>query len=330
MEKKDLKELKTYLEKIASFLYHYPDIESNILALTHVADKSQYILKNIHIEEETQKKHLTSLEVYYLAREIVKKIDASYLPLYDNMLSSGILDFSYDASYEDSQFKYIGRKKLSEININREFTYQDVVVLIHEFMHYANYNEKNVPKLELFTEFFSIYYEFYAIKYLTSEKQVPACEINALSRIKTWEKNINLLYKIEYPLMSYMLLGDFDLELFNTYIAKYTKEQFDYECAKSLELFKKIEEKNYKVENEVLNWYKYGLGTSLAMFSLYNIPEDVLLRFYKEISNEENEDLSLVELFTKYRIPYQRVMTKDLDKSVNNYLSLVKGKKKNL
>ena len=66
------------------------------------------------------------------------------------------------------------------------------------------------------------------------------------------------------------------------------------------------------------------------MFSLYNAKEDDILKFYKEISNDENEDLSLSELFTKYRIPYQRVMTKDLDKSVNNYLSLVKGKKKNL
>ena len=51
------------------------------------------------------------------------------------------------------------------ININREFNYNDVRLLVHEFIHYTN-GKHISPNRHYFTEFLSIYFEFYTIDYL--------------------------------------------------------------------------------------------------------------------------------------------------------------------
>ena len=84
---------------------------------------------------------LTFEDVYLLAREIIETIDFNYLKDFDKLIETGELDFSYDKEYIGSYCHTLikdGKLKIQLININRHFNYDDVVTLIHEFIHYTN------------------------------------------------------------------------------------------------------------------------------------------------------------------------------------------------
>lgn len=78
-------------------------------------------------------------DIYTLTREIITDISSSFLPIFDTIIESGELDFSYEGEYNTSHFVYSRSKGVSLININRINTYEDIIVLIHEFMHKVSY-----------------------------------------------------------------------------------------------------------------------------------------------------------------------------------------------
>ena len=160
-----LNEICKYLEKGNSLLLE------NIHGISILNDEFLKHIQSYHLDNKTKQNKLTFEDIFLLAREIIGSIDESYLESFDNLIKSGELDFSFESIYEDSVCISTHRKNQVKqiININREFNYNDVRILIHEFIHYTN-GKKISTNSHYFTEFLSIYFEFYAIDYLLKKE----------------------------------------------------------------------------------------------------------------------------------------------------------------
>ena len=169
-----LNEICKYLEKENAFLLE------NIYAISRLNDEVLKHIEDYRLDNKTKQNKLTFEDVFLLARKIIASIDKSYLESFDNLIKSGELDFSFESAYEDSVCISMHRKNQVKqiININREFNYNDVRLLVHEFIHYTN-GKHISPNRHYFTEFLSIYFEFYTIDYLL-KKGINKDEIDSM------------------------------------------------------------------------------------------------------------------------------------------------------
>lgn len=312
------KKLNYYLNEICKYLK-----KENVFLLDNIRkisidnDKCLYFLENYNLDNKTIQNHLTFEDVYNLTREIIATIDDSYLEDFDKLIESGKLDFNYESEYHDSSCitEYENGEAIKQIiNINREFNYNDVFTLIHEFIHYTNGKKKSKNR-NYFTEFLSIYFELYAIEYLL-KKGVSKEEIDYLDRIKITEKRSNSLYEYEIILVAYIELGSFDentLLLLQQYVVKIDKELFEKKVNTIYKRLSKIEMQNEAVikENpdllgEILSQefierdYKYILGTLLAFYALkYCNFTDIV-----NLNNQINElnDKNVIEICSQIGI----------------------------
>ena len=184
-----LNEICKYLEVQDSFLL------DSIHILAGLNDKMLSFFNNYNFDNKVINNNLTFEEVVYLAREIIEQIDVSYLDSFDSLIKTGELDFSYENEYDCSCYECFyndNREVVGKfININREFSYEDVVTLVHEFIHYTN-GDKNTNIRYYLTEFLSIYFEFFARDYLL-KKGINKEEIDYLFRFKFIKKSCKLL-----------------------------------------------------------------------------------------------------------------------------------------
>ena len=158
-----LNEICKYLEVQDSFLI------DNLHILAGLNDKMLMFLNNYNFDNKVITNKLTFEDVFNLAREIIEQIDASYLDSFDNLIKTGELDFSYENKYYGSHYQYFyndNREVVGKlININREFSYDDVLTLVHEFIHYTN-GDKITNNRYYLTEFLSIIYRKFHLRYL--------------------------------------------------------------------------------------------------------------------------------------------------------------------
>lgn len=93
----------------------------------------------------------------------------------------------------DSRCYVENNKKL--INVERKFNFNDVITLIHEFMHYINGNvEKEYINRYLLTEFISIYFEIYAQNYLLKNYDISKESIGIYYRLNDCKKCCKDIY----------------------------------------------------------------------------------------------------------------------------------------
>ena len=273
-----LNDICNYLEKGHSFLLE------NIDRICKLNDAFLRLLENYSLENKTIQNNLTYEDVYYLAREIIGNIDKNYLKSFDNLIQSGELDFSYENDYVDSECvsMYKNGKVVKQIiNINREFNYSDVRLLVHEFIHYTNGKKQSMNR-NYFGEFLSIYFELYAIDYLL-KKGVNKEEIDYLYRIKNVKLHSIIFYQYEVILLAYTKFGNLDdntVTLLQKYFLNIKKEVFEKECTTLYKNLCIAEEKNKDKIKENPNEpgcalaeefmaynYKYILGTFLAVYA---------------------------------------------------------------
>lgn len=151
MNQEQIQELNGYLNDIFlmlneedSYLLH------NLRKFVFVNENYlQFANKNLNCEEKSISTYLTFEQVYALGREVIETYCPCYLEEYDCILSSGILDLSYEKEYDGSHCDCNPHRQQFEININREFHYEDVITLIHEFMHYTN-GKKIIEKVVIY------------------------------------------------------------------------------------------------------------------------------------------------------------------------------------
>ena len=322
--------LNYYLNEMCNYLkgkdFFFLDNINNIALLN---DKLNNLIYEYNLDYEVKKNNLTFLDVYNLAREIIASIDETYLPIYDKLITSGELDFGYEGEYDISCFqtKITENNTQKLINIARKFSYQDVVTLVHEFIHYISYQENNIIEYYL-CEFLAIYFETYAINYgktnnlhgiqvalgtvavlkLIGLDQKPV--IDYLKRFKILKRDSDRIYRYEVIFLVYTTFGnlsDTSYTLLKQFYMNMSKDYFEKECKNFYKILEVIKEKhkdelqdNPKLLGEILSEefiaadYRYVLGTILAIYVLeYGNMKDMV---YLNNNLDKYQDKSLMEV----------------------------------
>lgn len=321
----------------------------------------QFLLNNIHnlgrlsgalidvtdgynLKEDIEVEKLTFEDVYLLAREIIEQISSSYLPIYDNLISSGELDFSYTKQYYDSHFIAINKHEL--ININRNFTYEDVTTLVHEFMHKMNHKEVSSINRYLLTEFISIYFEKYGKRYLL-KKGICKEALNFNERLYCTIKSATNFDCYSRILLAYEKTGHIDEDSYhflNKYYCTVSKEEFETECQKFLKLCNQVKN-DYKMDimyerpyNEVelqdrlasnfSGSYRYIFGTILAYYALKHCNKEKIVYLSDHINDEDFTHMSLHDCLKTIGIDLDNIGVKEFMDIIKEELdnNLVKKK----
>ena len=273
-----LNDICKHLEKENSFLLE------NIDPICQINDIFLMFIEKYDLNLNIIQNNLTFQNVFDISREIIKNIDTDYLKKFDNLINSGELDFSYEKFYEDSvciSWYKNGYVEKQIININREFNYNDVKLLIHEFIHYTNATQNTINR-NYFSEFLSIYFENYAVNYLLNNN-INKNEIDYLERIRSTKRHSYIFFQYEIILLTYIKFGNISntsFELLKNYFLIMKKEHFDKECLKLYKNLRIIEKNNINVLNKnpeclgailsdsfLAYNYKYILGTLLAIYA---------------------------------------------------------------
>ena len=294
-----LNEICKHLEKENAFLLE------NIYAISRLNDEVLKHIEDYRLDNKTKQNKLTFEDVFLLARKIIASIDKSYLESFDNLIKSGELDFSFESAYEDSQCISMHRKNQVKqiININREFNYNDVRLLVHEFIHYTN-GKHISPNRHYFTEFLSIYFEFYAIDYLL-KKGINKDEIDYFYRIKNVKRHSTIFFQYEIPLLAFIKFGNLDentVPLLQQYVLNIKPEEFMNECSLLYKNLSFIEQDNKeKIKDKSLGCvlseefitqnYRYILGTILAIYARKYANFDDIVHLNNHIGEYDNKSV---------------------------------------
>lgn len=305
-----LNDICMYLEREHFFLL------SNIDSIACFNDDFLNHLKDYTFNNEMRTNRMTYKDVYLLAREIIETIDKDYLEDFDQLIESGELDFNFEDDYYDSHCISFYNKTYTKqlINVNRDFNYNDVRILVHEFIHYIN-GHQYFRNREFFTEFFSIYFELYVIDYLIL-KGIRKDEIDYFHRIKNVFEHASVFSSYEIALLSYIKFGainDKTVSLLNEYFLNIDEESFIEECKFLYFNLNGIfeENKDFLLENSdkvgeflsrsfIIHNYRYVLGTILAIYARkYSNFEDIVF-----LNNHlfEYDNIPIVEILQKVGI----------------------------
>lgn len=296
-----------YLEKKDSFLLE------NINGIGILNEKFSKFIKNYSLENKIEENTLTFNDVYLIARKIIEIINKDYLEKFDKLIETGQLDFSYNNEYFDSH--YVNENGQDIININRIFNYGDVILLIHEFIHYTNDKEKYSINRYLLTEFLSIYFELYSINFLIDNKNISKNEIDYFDRLTSTKKKSNRFSWYESVLLAYEKFGSIDnnsVNLLKEYYLKIKEEQFNKECLNVLNNLERIEkEYNEKIKyekqfniNELTSKlcfnleadYRYILGTILAFYAIKYCKIEDIVYLNDHINDEKYAYMDIYEI----------------------------------
>ena len=330
-----LNDICNYLQKEDSFLL------DNINEIRILNDDFLQFMNKYYdsLDIEVVQNKLTFEEIYLLTREIIENIDSNYLKDFDNLIKTGELDFSYDNEYKDSHCNTeIKNGKLVRqlINVNREFNYNDVITLVHEFIHYTN-TKKRSENVYLFTEFLSIYFEFYATDYLLS-KGINKKEIDYFSRIKNIKESSIQFFNYEIVLLAFIKFGSIDentIHFLRQYIMDIKPEVFERECQENYRVFSSIEKMNESEVKEdpqslgkilcepfISSDYRYILGTFLVFLARkYSKFEDIV---YLNNHIGEYDNKSVYDICLSIGIDI-----KDNDFEINLFNSIIEYLKEN-
>ncbi len=272
-----LNEICLYLEENDQFLLEY--IDKLYILNDFFADK----LFDYKLNNQTKSNKITFMDVFNLAREVISNIDINYLEQYDNLIKKGELDFSYHNDYPDSECViYHGHSFIRKlININREFNYNDICTLVHEFIHYIH-GDNDTNNEYYLAEFLAIYFELYSLDYLI-DQGINKEEIDYLYRIKEAKKSSIIFYRYELILLAYIKFGNINSETYQLLQEFYhtsTKESFLAECQLFYKNLNIIIDNNqdlldinpnllgYVLCREFISYnYRYILGTILAIYA---------------------------------------------------------------
>lgn len=343
MEKIDYEKLNRYLNDVFLTLSKYDSFFiDNILRIARINDEFLSFIDKFDLTEETKETKLTYDDVFVITRRIIASIDSSYLNDYDSLISTGKLDFGYDKEYKDSCF--VGKEKL--ININREFNFNDILTLVHEFIHYTNGKEKLGKNRYLLTEFFSIYFELNTLEYLL-EQGVPKDQIGTYDRLRSTLKHAETLYRYEILFLAYEKFGHIDertAEDLKGNLVNISKEEFEKDCRTFLDYVDRKETKYnkelplgeefnkddliYEICAPFYNNYRYILGTILAYYARENCKQEEIVYLNNHINDDNIDKLPLSNVLKTIGIDIHDKMfiTKSLD-SIENFIKQNKKEK---
>ena len=290
-------------------------------------------LKDIELEHKFHENNLTFEDVYELARNEIEKINSNYLENFDKLIDSGRLEFFLHEQNmiikESTYYENLSEIENNEeeirndsvcsynngdyfIDLARTYNYDDVLMLIHEFIHSTN-SSKNMGEYRyILTEFFSIYFEMLSQKDLL-ENGINTSELDIFDRIKSTGMISKKIVKYDLAFMAYNLFGNVkedsyeDLEKYH--IVSSTKEEFESVCINLLKYFdyQKIVYNNENKEFNLYNYrkcisklfssgYRYLFGTLFACYLLENGNKDKVVWLNDHINDEEIKKMNFIDV----------------------------------
>lgn len=340
MTEEQYKKLNNYFDLMSKQLEkndHF--LLENLSAIAYTSEDFMYFIKQYDFREENKENNLTYEQVYQTGRLIIADINDKYLSIYDQLIEDGTLDFNYQMD-NSGCWCYTENQKIL-LDIERNFSYADVVTLIHEFIHYTNRNSNKISNNRyLFTEFLSIYFEIYTQKYLIEKYNAPKESIGIYRRLKDCQKCSNDINSISIPFFAYLKTGNLNSnsnEFTNEYFIHESKESFEKECLNILKYFEKIEkEYHFKIlyekefsEDELGNFfvnksginksYRYLLGTLLAYYAMNYLDMKILIQLNDSINSYAASQASAIKLLYQNRID----LNDDFMNKTLNYIKTV-------
>ena len=336
MKREDFDKINNFFNYLALFLFESKDIDDYYYQFIILNDNFfefflKRYLKDGRYFQEIDHNNLSYQDVLNISRDIIKSINEDYLLQFDNLLNSGILDFSYDKEYIDSEVVHIRYKDGTfkrYININRKFNYDDVSTFIHEFMHYVSgivYKIRNM----IITEFISIYFELYANEYIFNNYSQNIKEIEYNKRLASCFERSKIIRNTEIPLFIFSRLGNLNegsYKYVNDFFPKYNYEDYKYECEKTLNIINKEDGNGEKLY--IYECHYYLIATFLAFYCRNNNNNICnILNLASNTNNKENDDLDLLNLLEKYNININSDIFKTIFDAMSDYLDIFEKEK---
>ena len=329
-----LNDIFNYLEKSDKYLFICLNDIYNISK--HINDK----FSDLYFDEDEITNNLSFIDVIYHVENIIKYIDSKYIPIFRNVINNGELNFSYNKEEEGNYF--LNKDDVGIINIDREYNYQDVINLSHEFGHYLCNKGKEQTELGyLLDEFIGRYFEIQAVNYLINNG-FKENEIKASYYLEYLFDN-NYEFMNYYPLLlMYYNFGSIDNDsknLFIKYFYNINLKKFDEMCLEKLDLLDYIkkefikecdcngvimneEDIIYEISKVFSEDYRYILGTVLA---LYPFDKKDIIDFVDNINTKKYENTNLFEILKKLNIDIRdNSFKKSIDNSIKEYYKSIK------
>lgn len=364
MRKEDYKRLNDYLNDAFIYLSKYDGFFIQNMHMIFPLNSILYEnLKGIDLRHNFHKNNLTHEYIFELARNEIEKINPNYLENFDKLIDSGRLEFFLHEQNmiikESTYYENLSEIENNEeeirndsvcsynngdyfIDLARTHNYNDVLMLIHEFIHSTN-SSKNMGEYRyILTEFFSIYFEMLSQKDLL-EKGINPGELDIFDRIKSAGKISKKINKYDLVFMAYNLFGNVkedsyeDLEKYH--IVSSTKEDFEDVCINLLKYFdyQKIVYNNENKEFNLYNYrkhiskmfssgYRYLYGTLFACYLLENGNKDKIVWLNDHINDEEIKNMDLTDVLKIIGIDLtdENIDAKLVDSAQNYYENLSK------
>lgn len=364
MKKEDYKRLNYYLNDTFIYLSEHDGFfiqnMHNIFSLNLILYEN---LKGIDLRHNFHKNNLTYEDVFNLARNEIEKINPNYLEDFDKLIDSGRLEFFLheqnmiikgNINYEnlseiennEEEIKNNSRCCYTEddyfIDLARTHNYNDVLILIHEFIHSTNASENMGEYRYILTEFFLIYFEMCTRKNLL-ESGINPSELDIFDRIKYTGRDSKSIDNYSFVLMYYNLFGNIkensykDLIKYN--IVSLSKEEFDNSCQFLLNYFDyKKDEYNFKnkefnlydyrkcISSLFSSGYRYLLGTLFSCYLLENGNKDKVVWLNDHINDEEIKNMNFIDVLKIIGIDLtdENINKKLVDGAQNYYENLNK------
>lgn len=364
MKKEDYKELNDYLNDTFIYLSSHDGFFIQNMQSIFILNSMLYEnLKNIDLNHKFHENNLTFEDIFIIARNEIEKINPNYLEKFDELIDSGRLEFFLKEKNitikESNDYKKLSEIENSEedirydsvcsyteddyfIDIAREYNYNDVLMLIHEFIHSTNASENIGEYRYILTEFFSIYFEMLSQKDLL-ENGINTSELDIFDRIKDTGMISKKIVKYDLAFMAYNLFGNVkedsfeDLEKYH--IVSSTKEEFESVCINLLKYFdyQKIVYNNENKEFNLYNYrkcisklfssgYRYLFGTLFACYLLENGNKDKIVWLNDHINDEEIKNMNFIDVLKIIGIDLtdENINKKLVDGAQNYYENLSK------
>lgn len=312
MNQENYKELNRYLNEIFSILE-----KQNPVALKWLGSFCEWteifysISGNRHFDNLSGSFGTVPFTLFYSElKQFLFSINPIYVVKLEGALQNGIFNLGEDVK----ESKHDSSGSFTTIDIQREYTWKDAFVLIHEFFHYLN--DSNTESRGILTEGISIYFEFAFYDYLMNKGMEIDFPIISRRIVNTYFTASDFRkYSLEFLL--FKEVGDLDassyayLPQISSY--KISKEVYNYECICLLEKCRDMEEM-YRKENGVKKFdkkkfeeivrdtffmeYQYIMGTFLALY----MREFGSLEKMVWLNENVNNPLSLTDLLEKIGI----------------------------
>ena len=364
MKKEDYKRLNDYLNDAFIYLSKYDGFFIQNMHMIFPLNSILYEnLKGIDLRHNFHKNNLTYEDVFNLARSEIEKINPNYLENFDKLIDSGRLEFFLheqnmiikgNINYEnlseiennEEEIRNDSRCCYAEddyfMDISRKYNYEDVLMLIHEFIHSTNSSKDMGEYRYILTEFFSIYFEMLSQNELL-EKGINPGELDIFDRIKDTVKISKKINKYDLVFMAYNLFGNIkedsyeDLEKYH--IVSSTKEEFKSACIYLLKYFnyQKIEYNNRNEEFNLHDYrkcisklfssgYRYLFGTLFSCYLLENGNKDKIVWLNDHINDEEIKNMNFIDVLKIIGIDLtdENINKKLVDSAQNYYENLSK------